>query len=112
MKPLIGISSGIGYRLPTAEIYHDPQLQQQLNDSYVISVERAGGIPVILPVFEDPALVREVVDRVDGVILSGGADIDPLLYGQRPTRKLGPVLPRRDTIDYAVADYVLRQLLN
>lgn len=109
MKPLIGISGGIGYRLLTTEVYHNPQPLQQLNDDYVISVERAGGIPVILPVLEDPTLAREALDRVDGVILSGGSDIDPLLYGQRPTGKLGPVIPRRDALDYAIADYVLRR---
>lgn len=109
MKPLIGITGSIGYHLLSTEMYHVPQPLQQLNDYYVTCVERAGGIPVILPVFEDPALARAAVDRVDAVILSGGADIDPKLYGQQATAKTGPILPRRDAADKAIAEYVMKQ---
>ena len=109
MKPLIGITGAIGYHLLSTEMYHVPQPLQQLNDYYVTCVERAGGIPVILPVFEDPELAKAAVDRVDGVILSGGPDIDPKLYGQRVSAKVGTILPRRDAVDKMVAEYAMKQ---
>ena len=43
-----------------------------VNDDYIAAVEAAGAIPLILPVTEDVEAVREMVSRVDGVILSGG----------------------------------------
>ncbi len=50
-------------------------------DDYVESVTRAGGDPVILDTRDDPAAVLE---RVDAVLLTGGADVDPALYGDAP----------------------------
>lgn len=107
-KPLIGISCGMGQLAAADNSMQLPLQQHRLNDSYAQAVVRAGGIPVILPGFEDPALMQEMVDGVDGVILSGGCDVDPFLYGRRPTGKLGPVSPRRDAAELALAEYVLR----
>jgi putative glutamine amidotransferase len=50
-------------------------------DDYVDSVVRAGGEPLVLEASEDPAAA---LDRVDGLLLTGGADIDPALYGEAP----------------------------
>jgi putative glutamine amidotransferase len=50
-------------------------------DDYLESVRRAGGDPVVLRNSDDPATV---VARVDGVLLTGGADVDPAYYGQTP----------------------------
>lgn len=108
-KPLIGITNGMGQAIYSMNMEHPPINQHRLNDSYVQAVIRAGGIPVILPVCEDAAIMQAMVEGVDGVILSGGGDLDPNLYGQRPTGKLGGVSPRRDTAELAVADYVLNK---
>jgi putative glutamine amidotransferase len=50
-------------------------------DDYVESVKRAGGEPVVLDPAEDPA---RTLDRVDALLLSGGLDVDPALYGEAP----------------------------
>ena len=50
-------------------------------DDYIESVKRAGGEPLVLEPGDDP---RESLARVDGVLLSGGPDVDPALYGQAP----------------------------
>lgn len=50
-------------------------------DDYVESVERAGGEPVVLDHTDDPA---RSLDRVDALLLSGGLDVDPALYGEAP----------------------------
>lgn len=106
-KPLIGISGSMGQAIDSMTMEQIPRQQHRLNDSYVHAVIRAGGIPVILPVCEDPELMRSMADRVDGVLLSGGDDLDSNIYGKRPTGKLGTVCPRRDAAELALAEYVL-----
>lgn len=104
MKPLIGITGGMGLA------FHGEQMPlnlHKLNDSYVQAVVQAGGIPVILPVCWEEDQMQDMVDRVDAVILSGGGDLDPASYGQRATGKLGEVSPRRDSAELAVAKYAL-----
>lgn len=108
-KPLIGITNGMGQAIYSVNMGQVPLQQHRLNDSYVQAVIQAGGVPVILPVCEDPALMRSMVDGVDGVLLSGGDDVDPRCYGQRATARLGSVSPRRDTAELAVAEYVLKE---
>ena len=106
-KPLIGITGGLSPVISSMTMDHMPLQRHRLNDSYIQAVIQAGGIPVILPVCEDPALMQALADRVDGVLLSGGDDLDPNLYGKRPTGKLGNVCDRRDASELALADYVL-----
>lgn len=81
-----------------------------LPKAYVRAVEAAGGMPVILPLIEeDEALVREMVEHVDGILLSGGVDIDPLLFGEQPHVDLGRVDPDRDFFDLQVAKIALEK---
>ena len=109
MKPLIGITCGIGLNITNLNMQHMPAEQHRLSDAYVKAVALAGGIPVIIPVYEDISLVRDVIDRMDGVILSGGGDPDSARYSQRATARLGAVSPRRDAFDFEVAEYVMNE---
>ena len=59
--------------------------------AYPGAVSRGGGAPMIVPPFAHEDDVETILDRVDGVLLSGGPDIDPCLYGQGPHAELGPV---------------------
>jgi putative glutamine amidotransferase len=68
---------------------------------YVRSVERAGAVPVLLPPLP-PADVPALLDRLDGVLLSGGGDVDPALYGQEPHPRLGRVNRGRDDFESAL----------
>ena len=65
-----------------------------LHYAYVDMVVRAGGVPVLLPPQEGGA--AEVVERLDGLILSGGADVAPRLYGAQPHARTTVVRPGRD----------------
>jgi putative glutamine amidotransferase len=71
-----------------------------LPHTYVRMVELAGGIPVLLP----PAGTAraELVDRLDGLMLTGGADVDPARYGAAPDACLGPVKPDRDESEFGL----------
>ena len=74
--------------------------------AYVKAVQRAGGVPVILPVV-DPNDVDALLDAVDAVVITGGRDLDPATYGQTPHPQLGPIDPVRDASDIAMARAVV-----
>ena len=74
--------------------------------AYVKAVHRAGGIPLVLPVV-DPDDVGGLLDSVDAVVITGGCDVDPASYRQPPDARLGPIDPRRDASDIAIARAVV-----
>ena len=87
MTPLIGITCSI-----------DEQADRlQLNAAYLEAVEAAGGIPVLLAGGRETALA--VVDRLDGILFTGGVDLDPSYFGEAPLQGLGEVSPRRDSFE-------------
>lgn len=109
MKPLIGITCSMGLGIYSMTMENLPQEQHRLNDTYMKAIAQAGGIPVILPAYDDLSLVKEAIDRLDGIVLSGGGDVDPAQYSQRATGHLGSVTPRRDAVELAIARYVIRE---
>ncbi len=68
---------------------------------YARAVLAAGGLPVFLPSSAEPACYG---DRLDGLLLSGGADIDPARYGQEPRADLFTPEPARDTFELGLLD--------
>ena len=93
-KDTFGISEGIG------AINQEWQL---LADDYIYSIEAAGGIPVILPVLKDLDILSDLLNHLDGIIFTGGKDIDPNFYGQYPTKELGQLIPERDRFEIELA---------
>jgi len=69
-------------------------------DDYVTSVERAGGRPRILEVSDSP---RRVLGEIDGVLLTGGGDIDPVLYGEERHPTVEDAEPGRDEFEIDLA---------
>ena len=67
-----------------------------LAEGYYQSVLKAGGIPLIIPPFETKAQLPELLDRLDGIIFSGGGDPNPLLFGEQPIKELHGITPQRD----------------
>lgn len=66
-----------------------------LAEAYYKSVSEAGGTPVIIPPYDDWKALVSIVDSLDGIVLSGGADIDPEFLGEEPLDCVS-VNPRRD----------------
>lgn len=95
MMPLIGITSRefSGHSLPALGTYRP----------YVDAVIAAGGVPVIVPL-SSPAegWVAGIVDRLDGVLFTGGEDIEPERYGAARHPKLGDVSAVRDEVELSV----------
>jgi putative glutamine amidotransferase len=72
--------------------------------AYVAAVQRAGAMAMLIP--PDPALVDdpdEALDRVDGLILAGGNDVDPACYGAEPHPQTIGTVPERDHVELALA---------
>lgn len=70
---------------------------------YSRGVIEAGGLPVWVPVDVDPA---DIVERLDGIVMTGGTDIDPANYGQEPHPAVLEFVPERDEYELAVLDAV------
>lgn len=108
MKPLIGIT-------PSSLIEAPAQPDGLVRDwifnpqDYFRAVQQAGGIPVLLPFVTTEAEAAEVLARFDGLLISGGDDVDPLCYGELPHPKLGKVNPERDASELAYAKVALER---
>ncbi len=98
--PLIGITT----HSPTAPDWAELGL---LRDLIVNAVEAAGGLPVILPLGLRAATLQGALDRLDGVLLAGGGDVDPAHYGAEPHPAIGGVDPVRDTAEITVARWAV-----
>ena len=83
-KPVIGITGN----------YED--LTCKLGQGYYKSVVAAGGVPVIIPPVADKDVIINTLEHLDGLILSGGGDINPLWAGEEPSPKLHGVNQERD----------------
>ncbi len=73
-----------------------------LPSRYVAAVTAAGGIPVLLPPL--PGVIEAALPRLDGLILSGGPDIDPAQYGRTPLETTGAPRPDRDDAERRLLD--------
>ncbi len=96
--PLIGVTTyltearwGAGWSMPAA----------LLPAAYPRHVQGAGGLAVMLPP-DDPATAAATVARLDGLLLAGGEDLDPALYGQTPHPRAGTPVPERDRWERAL----------
>jgi len=83
-RPLIGITGN----------YADQTCK--LGEGYYKKIVRAGGTPVVLPPTDDVEALLATLDRIDALLLSGGADINPLYCGEEPSPNLGGINRERD----------------
>lgn len=99
MKPLIGITAD------TMQEFNRDGLWNTAD--YFRAVQAAGGIPVLLPYIATEGDAAAVLDRVDGILFSGGPDVDPLVYGEEPHRQMRALAPERDTAELLLAKLAL-----
>ena len=75
----------------------------QMNATYIESVLRAGGVPVILPINDNPEVLKKMIASIDALIMTGGEDIDPLkYYNEEALPSQGEIDPERDAFDIAM----------
>ena len=86
----------LGYKAPVIGIsgnFRDGDCT--LAQAYYMSVVEAGGTPVVIPSYDDEKALVSLLDTLDGIVLSGGADIDPYYLGEEPLEGVS-INPRRD----------------
>jgi putative glutamine amidotransferase len=104
VRPLIGVTTS-ETRVPD---HVDPlpqsdprRTEMALGMKYLKAIEQAGGIPVVMPPLEHD-VVGPLLERLDGLCLSGGPDMDPGTYGGRYHPQLGPTEPHLDLFELAL----------
>ena len=78
--------------------------QMTVGTDYVTAVTMAGGTPLLLPATADAPQLEAMLDRVDGVLLTGGVDVDPSHYGEERHPMLGEVNAARDAFELLLID--------
>lgn len=98
--PVIGLST---YREQAAwGVWRQPA--DLLPTQYADAVAATGGVPVLLPPVAGVGAADEVVARLDGLVVSGGADVDPARYGAEPHPRTAGWRPDRDAWELALLD--------
>ena len=93
-KPIIGMVLGTAPKLaPGMHVFNTP---------YVDADTMAGGIPLLLPVTGDAAAAEQYIGLIDGLLLPGGADVTPALYGQEPVPQVTYVMEEQDRLELAL----------
>jgi putative glutamine amidotransferase len=77
--------------------------------SYSTAVEKAGGLPILLPYHSDLSLIPQYVDRIDGIVFSGGDDLDPAIFGEQRHPKAIPIDPARQKFELALLAEIERR---
>lgn len=103
-RPIIGISGSV--KLINEGVFQGHKISYMMNN-YVESVERAGGIPYIIPIAQNDEIIKSQVENIDALILSGGSDVNPLLFGEEPIEKLDDILQDRDIFDIKLLKFAM-----
>ncbi|HOM67186.1 MAG: putative glutamine amidotransferase [Chloroflexi bacterium ADurb.Bin120] len=99
-QPLIGITSGLVNNSSEVPVC-------QLADAYIRAVLRAGGTPLVIPLGLDERRLTALLDVLDGVIFSGGGDIDPQRYNGDPHPEVYGISPERDELEFFLVQRLL-----
>ncbi len=78
-----------------------------VNQDYLDAVWRAGAIPILLPLTDDESRLDHMLRQLDGLLLTGGGDIDPLRYGAEKQPWCGPITPERDAMEFFLVRRVM-----
>ena len=100
-KPVIALCSSYEKGPDTERIF--------LNEDYLRSIRRFGGIPVVIPATAEYQEQRLLLDMCDGLVLTGGNDIDPALYGETVLNDTVEPAPERDAGEYRLCDIALEK---
>ena len=103
MRPIIGVNCDI--------VQHDTRLKIEVWQNYAQAIERAGGIPILLPPTENDDLVQAQLNVIQGLVLIGGADYDPKLYGSTLHPKTVLINATRAAYDVKLAEAALQRTL-
>lgn len=98
MTPKIGLIANI-----------ENDLRVNMHGAYGLSIEKSGGLPLVLPYVESEEIIDAFVDSCDGFLFTGGADVEPEYYGEEKKDTCGETEPSRDKLEFAVLKKVLEK---
>jgi putative glutamine amidotransferase len=101
--PMIGVTTSITVGKIPERAY--------VNSAYLHAVQQAGGVPVVLPPQLSAASLGRLVRGLDGLLLTGGGDIDPAVFGEAPHPSVLEVAPARDTFELSAVRIALERRL-
>lgn len=112
MKPIVGItvnatdeaSIARGQRLALSD-----QTVQYVADDYVRAIEQAGAVPILIPIMTNVDNMSPLLSILDGIVFTGGSDIDPEYYDEVPKPQLGEVRTHRDAHEVALMKKVIAE---
>jgi putative glutamine amidotransferase len=94
LKPVIGITSNID------------STTHSIQNTYIEAVIASGGIPLVIPTGVEKD-AQQITKLLDGLLISGGGDMNPQLFNEEPMPKLGNVTPERDTVEIELVRHML-----
>jgi len=95
-RPLIGVTA----EYLDIDIHDSRMAAHVATVSYLRAVQKAGGVPVVLPITTDADEIETLAERLDGVVISGGIDVDPVAYGQVKTDEVTETQTDRDQFEF------------
>jgi putative glutamine amidotransferase len=98
-KPIIGVTP----------LWDEERQSVWMLPEYLDAIRAAGGIPVILPLTADDSDIHQLIATVDGVLLTGGPDVSPELYGETDRTGLVKTCPKRDALEVMVLKEALHK---
>lgn len=96
-QPIIGITCLVDFK----------EERQRQNETYIQAVLKAGGVPVLLPAVDAEEVIKEHAQLIDGLLVSGGPDMDPQYFGEQPVPELGAVNPVMDAYESRLVRLIL-----
>lgn len=99
MKPIIGLSP----------LYDEEKRGLWMRPGYLDVLYACGALPLVLPFNSDAVDVEQILSICDGLVMTGGPDVNPRLYGEEPLPECGPIQSIRDELDYRLLDKALER---
>jgi len=90
-RPVIGISSS-----------HEKDDKLFVRQAYTDAITKAGGIPFIIPVTDNPDVLQDILANLDGLLITGGDDIDPAFYNEKPIGTQNDIDMQNDNFNLAI----------
>ena len=79
-----------------------------MNQRYMMAVSVVGGVPLMVPLYDDDLdTLAEIYDRLDAILLPGGVDMDPASYGEAPSELCGALDPARDRVELQLVRWAI-----
>ncbi|MDD5935443.1 MAG: gamma-glutamyl-gamma-aminobutyrate hydrolase family protein [Clostridiales bacterium] len=89
MKPIIGVTPQ----------YNMENRQVKVESVYFQSIRDAGGVPILLPLHNDSKELGDLLSRLDGVLFTGGPDVNPSYFDEEAIPECGAIVPERDELE-------------